>query len=273
MQTSEALFAKKSVGLKSGSVTYYEGGTGPETLVYVHSGGGLRFGKALGLLTEKLRVLGIIVPGFDATPEHKGIDSTRDVGALVCEFADALGLKTPAILGHSFGGHVAAWSVAHAPAQFASLVLAGTAGFRPPHLGAPTSVGNTPEERAKALSAHPERMVPERRTPEALKRDGEMNRKFPQGKFYDDVLVEKLGSIRCPTLILHGTQERAVPIESSLLLARKIPNALLMYVHDAGHNLDMDQPEQFARVVTQFVSQGAGFATAWPVKMTVAEDL
>lgn len=45
-----------------------------------------------------------------------------------------------------------------------------------------------------------------------------------------------VADVRAPTLVLHGTQDQAVPYEAGVRLAGMIPGARLVTFQDAGHN-------------------------------------
>jgi len=46
---------------------------------------------------------------------------------------------------------------------------------------------------------------------------------------------EEIGQIEAPTLVIHGDEDRLVPYENGLTLAKKIPNAEFLTVPGAGH--------------------------------------
>jgi pimeloyl-ACP methyl ester carboxylesterase len=48
---------------------------------------------------------------------------------------------------------------------------------------------------------------------------------------------ERLGEIRAPTLVLHGTEDPLFPIEHALVLEREIPGARLVRIERMGHEL------------------------------------
>ena len=75
----------------------------------------------------------------------------------------------------------------------------------------------------------------------------------------DDALVDQLGGIECQTLILQGTKDGMMPPESGQLLMRKIPRAKLLYVYDAGHNIEVDQPTRLVTLIHDFLSRGEAF--------------
>lgn len=82
----------------------------------------------------------------------------------------------------------------------------------------------------------------------------------------DDEMLERLGDIRAETLILVGTKDDSAPPSLATLLKSRIPKAQLSYIYDAGRDLDVDQPERFARLVTSYLDLGPAFI----VKRTAA---
>ena len=75
----------------------------------------------------------------------------------------------------------------------------------------------------------------------------------------DDALEAELAKIGCLTLILAGNVDSRVSPDSVRLLKQKVPRAFLVYVHDAGHDIETDRPKQFLRVVSDFLHWGEGF--------------
>jgi 3-oxoadipate enol-lactonase len=62
----------------------------------------------------------------------------------------------------------------------------------------------------------------------------------------------RLSAIRAPTLVLHGREDRIVPLANGRLLAESISGARLEVLEDAGHLYVTDAPEA-ARTVLRFL--------------------
>ena len=75
----------------------------------------------------------------------------------------------------------------------------------------------------------------------------------------DRDLRPQLGKIGCLTLVLAGDLDGVIPPETGRLLKARLPHCYLTYVHDAAHNIEVDQPEFFIRVVGDFLTWGDGF--------------
>ena len=72
-----------------------------------------------------------------------------------------------------------------------------------------------------------------------------------------DGRLERLGKVKVPTLVIHGTDDVLVPIENGRSVAAAVPGARLIEIEGMGHNLPervwprvMDAIEELARQAT-----------------------
>lgn len=255
-------FTRREAVLSTGPVTYFVGGDGP-AYVHLHGAGGLRVSPALQALTRWFTVYMPLIPGFDGTPLHEEVNSFPELADMVSEFIDSeIGGKPRGVSGHAFGGRLAAWfGVMHSD-QTESLIVQCPSGFRPPDQ---TIMPTNRYERSIAL--YPER-VPDEKRPRAIidaNRDAGYSYHAP-GKgvvdktvFQDTALIQRLGEVGCLTLILQGAQDGVLPPESVQILKSGLPRANLLYVYDAGHLIDTDQPDRFVNLVRDFLTRGETF--------------
>ncbi len=75
----------------------------------------------------------------------------------------------------------------------------------------------------------------------------------------DEALIARLGEIETLTLILLGTKDTSVPPASVQFLKDAMTRAFLIYIYDAAHSIETDQPERFAAVVGDFLKRGETF--------------
>jgi pimeloyl-ACP methyl ester carboxylesterase len=66
-------------------------------------------------------------------------------------------------------------------------------------------------------------------------------------------VIDALGGIRVPTLVIVGDQDQPF-VAPSEYMAKKIPGARLAVIPGAGHSSNLDQPEPFNRVVREFLT-------------------
>lgn len=63
----------------------------------------------------------------------------------------------------------------------------------------------------------------------------------------------RLGEIRCPTLILAGSKDTAVPMHHARMLNDGIPGSRLVVIEGAGHGMIWTHPNEFQRSVDEFL--------------------
>jgi 3-oxoadipate enol-lactonase len=66
----------------------------------------------------------------------------------------------------------------------------------------------------------------------------------------------RLSRLRIPTLVVHGSADRVVPVENARLIAERIPGAKLRILRDCGHLYPTEAPEVNA-VIGDFLTEVA----------------
>jgi pimeloyl-ACP methyl ester carboxylesterase len=72
---------------------------------------------------------------------------------------------------------------------------------------------------------------------------------------YSQTLPHLLGSVRVPSLVVWGDDDKVVPQSAAGVYAKALPNAKLETVKASGHCVDMEQPEALAKLVTNFIGR------------------
>ncbi len=178
---------------------------------------------------------------------------------------------TPAhVVGISMGGYIAQTLALARPELVRSLVLLGTSCGGPDALPVPedtlrqwlANAGRPPEEYARATmhlsfspgwsDRNPERYEELLRArleyptpPEAWRAQYAAAEEF----LADGVDAEQ---IAVPTLVLHGDQDRVVPIENGRALARRVPGARFGSLSGCGHVAQLENPTAFNDAVIGF---------------------
>jgi pimeloyl-ACP methyl ester carboxylesterase len=70
-------------------------------------------------------------------------------------------------------------------------------------------------------------------------------------------VMDRLGEITAPTLVMAGRDDFIFPPEHQLELAAGIPDARLRIIEHAGHNPHVEQPSEVMEAVWDFVSAHA----------------
>jgi pimeloyl-ACP methyl ester carboxylesterase len=240
--------------LAKGVVHFVRIGTGLP-LLYLHNTGGIRQTPAIERLARSRTVYLPIVPGFDGTEPIGGIETMTGLADLMAEFVtDVIGPRCD-VLGHSFGGWLAAWLATRHPGTIEQLILVAPAGFRPDGQG---GLPSDPAALRRALYSHPEKLS-EDKPPTVLAQNRAMLAHYHATAATDWELVEKVGGIDALTLVMIGTNDGVIPAASGHLLKRQIPQLFFVYVYDAAHAVDIDQPNLFAELIEDFLSRGEAF--------------
>ena len=66
---------------------------------------------------------------------------------------------------------------------------------------------------------------------------------------------ERLGRVRVPTLILHGTDDRVVPVENARLLEEKLPNSQLELIEGGSHLFFIENDELVNEYLLEFLDE------------------
>jgi len=236
-------------------IRYVEAGQGPP-LVHLHGGGGLRFTPAHDLLCRHFRVVAFEMPGFGESPENTRTESMPELASTMAQAVTKLGLDTFNLMGTSFGGTTALWLALQAQGRVLALVLEAPAAIRPEGAEAPSG---SPEEIARRLYAHPERLPAIPMVDPAIRTKMQRLVQRLRGPHRDADLEGRLQELTTPTLVLFGTLDRVIAPAMGRIYKELIPNGHLVFVYDAGHVINTDRPEAFAEVVIDFLQRHEAF--------------
>jgi pimeloyl-ACP methyl ester carboxylesterase len=253
-QVGEA-FREDHVEADGFRIRYMAAGEGPP-LVHLHGAGGLRLTPGHDLLSRQFRVIAFEMPGFGASPENEQTRNIPELAATMAQAAEALGLGQFNLMGTSFGGKTALWLAVQHPDRVRALVLEAPAAIRP--AGSEPPAGS-PEEMARRLYAHPERVaLPPPPDPAVRAKQARLVARL-RGPDRDPDLEARLRDLAIPTLVLFGTVDRVIPPEMGHFYKELMPNCNLVFVYDAGHAISTDRPEAFAEVVADFIERREAF--------------
>ena len=117
----------------------------------------------------------------------------------------------------------------------------------------------TPEEIARRLYAHPDR-VPKMAPPDpaVMAKQRALTGRL-RGPDRDAVLEARLPAMTVPTLVLFGTMDGVIPPEMGREYKRLLADCHLLFVYDAGHEIGAERPEAFVEAVADFAARRAAF--------------
>jgi pimeloyl-ACP methyl ester carboxylesterase len=222
-------------------------------LILVHGAGGnhQHWGAAIRNL-RSAHVYALDLPGHGRS-SGTGRGTVADYASFVVSFMDALGLEQAIVAGHSMGGATAMTTALDYPQRVAGLVLVGT-GARlrvlPKILeGTLNDFENTVElicEYAYAQEA-----------PHELVHQGQQEMlRVPPQTIHDDFaacdafdIMERLGEIGCPTLVIVGTDDNLTPPKYAGFLAERITGAELKLIEGGGHMVMVEKASEVAEAI------------------------
>jgi pimeloyl-ACP methyl ester carboxylesterase len=218
-------------------------------------------------------VVRLDLPGFGNSPiETNPVSYRGSVG----EALAAAAVERAAIVGTSLGGMVALDFALDSPGRVSALVLVGS-GIDDHDWAGEMEAFDAAEEAALARGdldaavevnldfwvAGPRRKLDEV-DPKILELAGEMQRQaFRRSQGHDDLRAlrldppasQRLGDVDVPTLVVTGDEDVDDILAIGDRLARDIPGAERATIPGAAHLPNLEQPEEFDRIVLGFLAQ------------------
>ncbi|MEU0469329.1 alpha/beta hydrolase [Amycolatopsis sp. NPDC006131] len=182
----------------------------------------------------------------------------------VRDLLDQHGLERVHVVGNSAAGGAAALALlSMAPERVGRAVVMGGAGTGPLPRAIPfydnptkTSMRATLGRLVADEHVHEELLdeLTELRLRQALRPGAESAFRSMFADVVDGPPPVDLGKITTPVLALHGECDRVSPPEVSERLVASLPDARLEVVAGAGHWIHVDRPDEFCKLVGEFLS-------------------
>ncbi|MCM3767780.1 alpha/beta fold hydrolase [Neobacillus niacini] len=252
-----------------------------ESIIFLHGSGPGVSGKSnwqhiLPHYAEKFHVVAPDILGFADTdhPEEypkNGVEWMNLRVKQVLDLMDALKINKSHLVGNSLGGVISQHLLMYAPERFSRIVLMGAGGGLKeptPELAKLANFHKNPDPIAfknllswflydpSILADELEAIVAERLElflkPEVRKSYEENFSK----SHLSDMLVPPtaLERMEHPMLLIHGHEDRFVPLESSLYAMNYLPNAQLHIFKRCGHWAQVEQKDRFVKLTIDFFS-------------------
>ncbi len=256
---------------------YHDLGSGHPLLMIHGSGPGVsawaNWRLVMPALAERARVIAPDMVGFGFTdrPAGQRYDMDTWVGQAV-GLLDALGIARTDLVGNSFGGALALALAIRHPQRVRRLVLMGSVGVPfPITQGLDAVWGYTPSfENMRAIMdyfAWDRALVNDQLAQlryEASIRPGfqeSFAAMFPAPRQrWVDAMASREEDIRAlphQTLVVHGRDDRVIPLSTSLTLSNWIPRSQLHVFGQCGHWTQIEHAARFARLVGDFLAEAA----------------
>ena len=247
------------VTLAGSPVRLRTGGAGAPLLMLHHDIGSPERPALHEVLAARFTVLAPSHPGYDGSARPAWLRNVRDIAVMYQALLAERGLTGVTCVGLGFGGWIAAEMATMAPAQLRRLVLVGAMGIKPERGDIMDQALVSYIEYIRAGFHDPAALARAYGTelPTPLLEQWDVNRESTfriawRPYMFNPSLPPLLGSVKTPTLVLWGAEDRVVPLECGERYAKAMPAATLRVIESAGHLVDMERPDDVARAIIDF---------------------
>lgn len=216
-------------------------------------------------LSEDFQLLIPDLPAFGQSDEPATTWNSRDYATWLADFIAQTSDDQPvAVVGHSFGGKIAALAAADqtstqpAISNLTQLVLVDASG-----LPDPVSIPRQLQKTALGLIPPAiKNAIPYRLKLQLLAKTGNSTdfalSSPAQRRVFQEIYQENIGAqlknITIPTLLLWGKNDLDTPLHQGQHFAQLIPQSQLVVFDRSGHFPFVDQPTEFVASLQQFIN-------------------
>lgn len=205
------------------------------------------------------RIVALDLPGHGRSSAPERPLTIARASGLLLEALDRLGIDGPrALIGHSMGGWIVAWTGLSSPERCGDLVLVSSGGmeFEPPPFR--VLMPDDPEDARRSLPwlfhdpPHPPTFVLSIAAARPMTGSLDLLRSGLSGEFVLDGLLEGMVP---RTLVLWGAQDRLIPLGLGRRMASTIPEAELVSIPESGHMVVWEKPKETAQAILSFLGR------------------
>jgi pimeloyl-ACP methyl ester carboxylesterase len=254
---------------------YHEAGSGAPVLLLHGSGPGVsawaNWRLTIPALAQRYRVIAPDIVGFGYTQRpddvHYSLPTWIDH---VWSFLDALGIQRTSVVGNSLGGRIALGLASQHPERLDRIVLMGApgVGMKPTEGLQALREYQPSEQNMRELLLNCFAVDPAIITDELVKDRHEAS--VAPGAFdaYRDmffsprhaggelaITAAEVAAIRTRTLVVHGREDKVVPVEVAWNMVRLLPDADLAVFARCGHWTQIERADDFNDLVGGFLAQ------------------
>src|SRR5215216_1993796 len=262
------------------------GQTGSSILL-LHGGGydsaSISYGPSIGPISQSHRVFAPDWPGYGESDKPNTSYTTEYYETFLGHLMDALGLEKASLIGISMGGAISLGFSLHSPQRVEKLVLVDSHGLGKEVPGRVVSYAMvrlpllnrlvwTLMSRSRTMVKGSLRTVfhdPQFVSSSLVEEDFQAAKKTESGKAWRSWqrseigvggfrtnFVDELHTLAVPTLILHGAEDRYVPVSWARRARTLIEDSELSVIPQCGHWLTREKPTEFSRAVLGFLARG-----------------
>lgn len=268
------------------NIEYYHAGTGADTVMLLHGAGVdsalLSWSQVIQLLSGKYRVIAPDLPGYGNSARIDGEYSLDFYTEIVKGIIEALQCGPVILAGLSMGGGISLNMALRYPELIRLLIPVDSWGIFPrlPYhrltywysrsklnenlyewtgksawlirWSLATSLFGDKSKITDELVAEVQKAMLE---PGAGKPFISFQRSEITREGLKTDLFGRLKEIMIPTLLIHGSQDKLVPLKDAIAASKLIPNCELYIMQGCKHWPQKERPEEFSRAVEDFVTR------------------
>jgi len=238
-------------------------------VVFLHGTNGLKWNPYLEELSKEYKVIAPYFPGAGGSTRAHELDLRNlwDVVLYYLELFDTLGLERIDLIGHSFGGMLAAEIASTDPKRIDRLMLVSASGLwnEAYPITDLSTLTRTPDFMYSSMFYDPGSAVAERlrKIPEDAQERMriliDQSLVLAETSKYmwpipDKGLSRRIHRIRAQTCIVWGEKDGLVPVEYAYEFQEKIPGSQVFVVPEAAHFPHLEQLSQVVGITVSFLS-------------------
>lgn len=248
-------------------INYEVSGAGAP-LLFLHGWGGCinSFLPVIQEMSKYRTVYALDFPGFGQSETPKEPMGVPEYTEVTAAFIREMGIEGADIINHSFGGRVSILLAAQYPELVGKIIFTDAAGVRP---------RRTIKYYCKVLFFKLCKKAAKNRAATALfrffgvdvqkrvKNSGSADYRALKSevmratfvRVVNQDLTPYLSKIKAPSLLVYGRQDEDTPLKVAKIMEKKIPDAGLVVLENAGHFSYLDQYAQYIKIVKVFLGE------------------
>lgn len=262
MTLTSSTSTEQFVDLAWGRTQLLKGGSGDPLVVLHHDTGNPGWLPFYEALAKKRTVYVPSHPGYGKSDRPDWARTVRDLAALHLWLLDELRQRPVSLCGLGFGGWIAAEMATMDHQLFKKMVLVGAMGVQP-------RTGEILDQFLISSADYVRAGFHDRATFEKLyggepdldqlefwELAREMTTRVAWKPYmFDQSLPHLLPGVKTPTLLVRGAEDKIVPEDCARRYLEGLPHARLEVVRGAGHYLEIEKPNELARLVLDFLAR------------------
>ena len=252
----------------NGIELYYEShGEGP-AVIMAHGAGGnhLSWWQQVPVLSQHFRCVTFDHRGFGSSHDQPQGPGANNFIEDLRQLLDHLGIERTALVAQSMGGWTSLGFASKYPERVSALALCDTtAGIDDAEVAREMKSlqADMPRELTIVLQRAYSAAFPQREPSKCFlyQQISALNVHVPSDLLAKLMAmrhrVEPLIEKKVPTMLLVGEEDALTPAKTMELMARRIPHAKFVKVTGAGHSVYFEKPDEFNRIVLDFLKGAA----------------